>query len=238
MNIGEVLKTERQNKGLSLTDIEEATKIRAKYLQALEEEKFEEIPGEAYCMGFLRNYARFLDIDPEPLLSQYRAQTQKEDQSPAPSDDEQAKKSQQKSTPLRFLAGREKVLLGLAIFFVLICFFVFVFVSNKERSSSPTKPSVSQEQSINQQTTAPQPAREEKITLKLIGNQKCWTEVTVDGNVEFSDHLNPGETKEFEAEESIRVRLGNAGGVDVIYNGKKESPLGAPGQVVEKEYTK
>ena len=47
MKIGELLRAERENKGLSLFDVEEKTKIRAKYLQALEEENFEEIPGEA-----------------------------------------------------------------------------------------------------------------------------------------------------------------------------------------------
>jgi cytoskeleton protein RodZ len=60
MKIGEILRTERESRGLSLIDVEEETKIRAKYLQALEEENYDEIPGEAYCMGFLRNYARFL----------------------------------------------------------------------------------------------------------------------------------------------------------------------------------
>lgn len=52
MNIGDLLRAERENKGLSLFDVEEKTKIRSKYLQALEEENFEEIPGEAYRIGF------------------------------------------------------------------------------------------------------------------------------------------------------------------------------------------
>lgn len=84
MKIGEILRTERESRGLSLIDVEEETKIRAKYLQALEEENYDEIPGEAYCMGFLRNYARFLEIDPDPLIYQYRCQAKKVDQSPPP----------------------------------------------------------------------------------------------------------------------------------------------------------
>ncbi|MDD4260829.1 MAG: helix-turn-helix domain-containing protein, partial [Syntrophaceticus schinkii] len=84
MKIGEILRTERESRGLSLIDVEEETKIRAKYLQALEEENYDEIPGEAYCMRFLRNYARFLEIDPEPLIYQYRCQAKKADQSPTP----------------------------------------------------------------------------------------------------------------------------------------------------------
>lgn len=239
MKIGEILRTERESKGLSLADIEEKTKIRAKYLQALEEENYDEIPGEAYCMGFLRNYARFLEIDPDPLLYQYRSQAKKADQSPSPLAVEQnEKKLKEKLAPVRLSTGRKTAFIGLSVFVILIFSIAFAFFSNRERNAPPTKPPVSQEQNIDRQKTTPPPAIEEKITMQLVGNQKCWVRVTVDGKVEFEGNLNSGETKKFEAEDSLRVRLGNAGGVDVIYNGKKEPPLGAPGQVAEKEYTK
>ena len=101
---------------------------------------------------------------------------------------------------------------------------------------SPTPP-VSQEQKADQQETPPS-STADNLTIKLIGNQLCWVRVTVDGEIQFEGNLDSEETKEFEAEESVQVRLGNAGGVDVIYNGKKEPPLGESGQVVEKEYTK
>lgn len=242
MKIGEILRTERESKGLSLADIEKETKIRAKYIQALEEENYDEIPGAAYCMGFLRNYARFLEIDPDPLVYQFRSQVEKTNQSlpSVPIDVEQTeKKSQPKSVPFRLSTKKVKAFFGFAVFVVFIFSIAFVFFSNMERDTPPSetppsKPPISQEQEIDKQKAAP-PA-EEKITMQLVGNQRCWTRVTVDGNVEFEGNLNSGETKDFEAKDSIQLRLGNAGGVDVIYNGKKESPLGNPGQVVEKEY--
>jgi cytoskeletal protein RodZ len=229
MKIGEILRTERESRGLSLLDVEEQTKIRAKYLQALEEENYDEIPGEAYCMGFLRNYARFLEIDPEPLIYQYRCQAKKADQSPTPIVSEQP--------PVRSSTGRIWAFLGLAVFVILVFSISFVYFNNKERTVHPPKPPVSQEQDNNKQQTTPAPV-EENITMQLVGNQKCWTRVTVDGNLEFEGILNSGETKDFEAKDSIHLRLGNAGGVDVIYNGEKQPPLGASGQVAEKEYTK
>ncbi|WP_291300541.1 helix-turn-helix transcriptional regulator, partial [Desulfosporosinus sp. BICA1-9] len=59
-------------KGMELKDVEEFTKIRCKYLQALEEEDYCVLPGEVYTVGFLRSYARFLDIDSESLVNTFR----------------------------------------------------------------------------------------------------------------------------------------------------------------------
>lgn len=237
MEIGEVLRTQRESQGLSLADIEEETKIRARYLQALEEENFDEIPGEAYCIGFLRNYARFLKIDPEPLLGQYRDQVTNKESSPSSVIVEKSEKKPKKEfKPASPPTGSRIPLIGLIIFAVLIFSVAYVFFINEGQAPSSTPP-ISQEQKADQQETPP-PSTTDKLTIKLIGNQLCWVRVTVDGEIQFEGNLDNEETKEFEAEESIQVRLGNAGGVDVIYNGKKVPPLGESGQVVEKEYTK
>lgn len=244
MKIGEILKTERESKGLSLADIEEETKIRAKYLQALEEENYAEIPGKAYCMGFLRNYARFLEIDPNPLLYQYRTQVKNEEPSPSPVIVEKGeKKSKKEFKPVSQSTGKRRPLIGLVVFAVLIFSVAYIYFSNVDGDTPPETPPISQEQEQNQNQEQEFNQEEvipptDNITIELIANQLCWTRVAVDGEIQFEGDLNNGETKEFEAEDLIRVRLGNAGGVDVVYNGKKEPPLGESGQVVEKEYTK
>ena len=55
-------------------DVETVTKIRTKYLQALEENDFEVLPGPTVVKGFLRSYAVFLKLDPELILAEYRSQ--------------------------------------------------------------------------------------------------------------------------------------------------------------------
>lgn len=70
--IGSRLREARQNRGLSLEQVEDATRIRRIFLEALEEEKFDQLPADVYARGFLRNYARFLGLDPDPLLKAYR----------------------------------------------------------------------------------------------------------------------------------------------------------------------
>lgn len=72
--IGERLAQARRDAGKSLADAERATKIRTKYLHALEEDDFATLPDDAYARGFLQNYADYLGLDPGELLRQYRTE--------------------------------------------------------------------------------------------------------------------------------------------------------------------
>jgi cytoskeleton protein RodZ len=68
--IGSTLRETRLRLGLSLTDAQKATKIRVRYLEALEQEHFDLLPGAPYARGFLRSYAYLLGLDPDPLLDE------------------------------------------------------------------------------------------------------------------------------------------------------------------------
>ncbi len=70
--LGEQLRTRREELGISLEDVSAEIRIRPKYLQALEESRFSELPGRVATKGFLRNYARYLGLDPEEVLESYR----------------------------------------------------------------------------------------------------------------------------------------------------------------------
>lgn len=72
--LGETLREARQAKGASLEDVEALTKIRAWYVQALEEERHEQLPSPVYVRGFLRNYAIYLGLDPQDVLDLYNPQ--------------------------------------------------------------------------------------------------------------------------------------------------------------------
>lgn len=75
-DIGNTLREARIRRGLSITDVENVTKIRSKYLEALEENDFEVLPGPTVVKGFLRTYSLLLKLDPELLLSEYRSQAE------------------------------------------------------------------------------------------------------------------------------------------------------------------
>lgn len=73
--LGDLLRTTREEQGLSIEQVEEITRIRHVFLKALEEERFADLPGDVYARGFLRTYARVLSLDPDELLRRYRSIT-------------------------------------------------------------------------------------------------------------------------------------------------------------------
>jgi hypothetical protein len=72
-SIGTMLREERIRLGLGIDQVEADTKIRAKYLMALEDERFEALPGNAYARAFLRDYAEQLGLDPQALVDRLNA---------------------------------------------------------------------------------------------------------------------------------------------------------------------
>ena len=72
-SIGETLREARMRHRLDIADVEERTKIRAKYLRAPENEEFGMLPGSTFVKTFLRTYAEVLGLDPHVLVEEYRA---------------------------------------------------------------------------------------------------------------------------------------------------------------------
>jgi cytoskeleton protein RodZ len=69
--IGNSLREARTRKGLDFPELEQGTKIRAKYLRALEDEAFETLPSATYVKGFLRTYADYLGLDGQLYVDEY-----------------------------------------------------------------------------------------------------------------------------------------------------------------------
>jgi cytoskeleton protein RodZ len=82
-SIGETLREARMRQRLDIADVEERTKIRAKYLRALENEEFGMLPGATFVKTFLRTYAEALGLDPHLLVEEYRATYEPRDESEA-----------------------------------------------------------------------------------------------------------------------------------------------------------
>src|SRR3954471_21167685 len=70
--IGETLRETRMRRRIDMTEVEAATKIRAKYLRALENEEWDLLPGPTFVKTFLRTYAEYLELDPRMLVEEYR----------------------------------------------------------------------------------------------------------------------------------------------------------------------
>lgn len=73
--LGEVLRAAREARGVDMARVERDTKIRTRYVEALERGEYRELPGAVYTKGFLRNYGLYLGLDPEYLIDLYRLET-------------------------------------------------------------------------------------------------------------------------------------------------------------------
>jgi cytoskeleton protein RodZ len=72
--IGEVLKRARSRQQIDISAVEDRTKIRIKYLRAMEQDEWDVLPNHAYAKGFLRTYASLLGLDADALVDEYRRQ--------------------------------------------------------------------------------------------------------------------------------------------------------------------
>ena len=75
LTVGQYLKKRREEKEVSLKHVAEITRIGVPYLQALERDEFHRLPGECFARGFLWNYARVIEVDPDEVMAAYRSQT-------------------------------------------------------------------------------------------------------------------------------------------------------------------
>ena len=69
--VGYTLRQERERQNLSINDIEQGTSIRAVYIEAIENGEYEKLPGTVYAKGFIKNYAKFLEMDAELVAKEF-----------------------------------------------------------------------------------------------------------------------------------------------------------------------
>lgn len=72
--IGDTLSEARTRRAVDLEEVHAATGIRPRYLEAIEQEDWDGLPEEFYARAFIRKYARYLEVDPEPLVEEYKRQ--------------------------------------------------------------------------------------------------------------------------------------------------------------------
>jgi cytoskeletal protein RodZ len=257
MGIGELLRSEREKRGLSLSDVEDAIKIRTRYIHALETEKFDIIPGEIYRLGFLKNYARLLGLDSEDIVARYKSDYKSTDwdtdhqsgvrqafasaRSSVP-DADQTGEQQADATarrPVRDWMGKftsaRRPLLGAVVLVVLLLLITVAVISarNVHLGFSAQQPQAQKPQA----TTPSVYSQPTTLEIGLVAIGHSWTEVKVDGVDEYEGLLNPGDTKTFTAQSTVWMRLGYPRGVDIYYNGKLLPPMNT-GKPESREFTK
>ena len=182
--IGNSLREARERQGLGYPEIELATKIRAKYIRALEEEDFTAIPGDAYIRGFLRTYADYLGLDSDVYVDEYASRfitSWRDELPPRP----QRRRVRTRERPIE----RRAVLLVLAGIVVVTA---LVFAAWRIPGSSTHVPGIGTKQKQQRHSA---PVRQ--LVLRGVG-RGTYVEVrrnTASGKVEFQGTIGGGETK-------------------------------------------
>ncbi len=243
MEIGETFRKAREARGLSLEDVARLTKINLRYIKAIESDSFDVLPGGVYTRGFLRSYARLLDLDPGEFLFEFEKQSPVEkydlSEEHTPADF---------NFPLQESSSAKKLkktayYIAFAVMIILAGYLVWAgctYIVNSNGSGRETvKPADLVERlkegARREKTTE---ANQEALNVVLaVTGGDCWMRVASDGVTKFTGTIVAGNSISFKASERIKIKLGNAGVVKVTVNGREIGFLGKKGEVVEKEFT-
>jgi cytoskeletal protein RodZ len=224
--IGEVLKKRREELGLDLREISQTLKIKYAYLKALEEDDLKGLPAEVYVKGYINEYAKTLNLDPEPLLDAYnKLILPRQDQTTQP----------RESNPVE-----RKGIRFVYVLVPLVIIFTIIYLSQQfNRGTQPTPPPVPQVETKQEKQpaeikskTIPAPESSQQ-TLEVHAHDATWLQVITDGTQSHEVLMKPGDSAQWVAKHSFSLKIGNAGGISILLNGKDIGKLGEKGQVVK-----
>lgn len=241
--VGEKLQRERLRNRLSLEDVSAATKISVRFLKAIEAEDFEVLPGLIFSRNFVKQYAGFLKLDPAPLLEllpHFDLETAPLPQPPA--------RPPQSSWDPRWnstIASAAWILLaGGAAIGAYVHFNKSSHpITTVRAQTTPPKPAIAPEPpkpapvvppesaSVLQEAAATSTADTHHVRVALTAREDAWVQATADGKTLFATTLKAGETRPIDADQYVKIRTGNAGGIDISLNGKTIDSLGPVGQI-------
>jgi cytoskeletal protein RodZ len=132
--VGQILKETREAKFYSLEDVEKAIKIQKNMLRALEDDDYSKLPPPTFVQGFIKNYARFLNLDPQKLLAIFRREFTREKQRSSEGIMESFAKP---------VGGRHNIitppkLVGLVVTLVILSFFGYLWIQYRQFVGPPS----------------------------------------------------------------------------------------------------
>ena len=220
-DIGSSLREARLRQELDFPELEARTKIRPKYLRALEDERFDILPAPTYIKGFLRSYAESLGLDGQPYVDEYNSRF-------AIGDDEVVVRSRRVPAQRSHRSARESHMTVLALLAIAI---LTALVIAAWRFGGPEDESVpglaTQGQSSTAKQAGGQTARVSLVVRAVAG--ASWMEVragSVSGELLYSGTLERNQRKTFHGR-SLQLALAEPDNVGVRVNGSRvELPAG------------
>ena len=244
MNLGELLKSAREESRLSINDLSEVTSIRAGLLTQMEENDFSHCGGDIYARGHLRNIAPLIGLDAAKLIALYNQEHSVESRS---LNDLLAENNVTK-VPIEKKRMSWKTPAAVSIFVLLAFIVVQIIISNSNSSTpsvvdptpvataspTPSPTSIASESPTAESTVSPVITGVKMEISATRGSSKIH--IVADGKTLEKGSLFQGESRSFEATTSISIYFSNPAGLDVTVNGELLAPLGGQNEEVRRTF--
>jgi len=233
--IGKYLKRVRETCGYSLEDVAGITRINLRYLEAIEKDDFEKIPGETFSHGFIRSFARCIGISDEDISRKIRETLKTEPQAVnTQNQDDMAERSVVRKP------GKARIILPAAAAVILAALLIVLFTSGREsgtiRNSKELKEVPAESIEVQPQVVAENnqvvQKKVEPVVLKVYARELTWISARIDDKETKEALLQPGDGVMWNGDEKVVITVGNAGGIDLDVNGKRLDPIGRRGEVI------
>lgn len=223
--LGEILKEKREELGLDLKEVAHNLRIQYEYLKAIENNEVKKLPPDVYTRAYIREYARFLNMEAGTLLDEY-AKQQMSAQAVIQTEPPPVQK--------RFAFPRKVLLIPLLIVIVVISAIYLPKMSpvwkTGEVPVAGTPPAVREEARVSPPHVGPV-SRHNMLTVNAV--ETTWLRVEMEGGMSEEVLMKPGETKQWTSTKGFSVKVGNAGGVRLVLNDRDMGIPGEKGQVVK-----
>lgn len=217
VSFGTWLRRQRDARGIELREIADHTKIGIRYLEALEQDRFDVLPAPVFTKGFLRQYGRYIGLDPDQVVNTYLNALQEGD-------------AMQAEEPGRSGGGvSRRLIVVIVVIAVLVALAVAGYFTMwlPRRSADPAEQAPVPVTVPEPEPEPPTPVADESLPLATVAPlvvtldfvDDSWLETVVDGERQLSEQVAKGESRRILAQERVVMNLGNARGVRVEVNG-------------------
>jgi len=242
MSLGSMISKARLDARLSIEDLSASTNIRVPLLREMEANNFANCGGETYARGHIRNIAQRLGIDPQIFLTAFEDEHMQADRSMQ----DMLVETNAMKQPDEVRKVSWKVLATISVAALGIAGLVQIIVSNTSSPSLPAPIASATSTAVATTSATPKASPSEEATVSTgtgvevvitAARAKSWLFVSdATGRTLFSGQISTGITKTFTSDATLNFKIGNAGGVDLVVNGKKVDSIGADGEVVSVSY--
>ncbi len=240
---GEHLKREREMRGVSLDEICSATRIGTRFLQALEDEEWERLPGGVFNRGFVRGVSRYLGLDEEGMVAEYVMAVNEGKAATAGSTSKQEPLPSRNWIPL---IGATAVILLVIVAGAVGWHFYAVRRAQRAAAQSsvitapaanapasdgaPVAAAVTTAAPADNSATPGQTAdAASMLLLKIEAGKATSVTVSADGSTAFEGKMTAGQSRSFQAANEFDVSARDAGALLMELNGQTLAPMGPPG---------